>query len=85
MSSRILLFASTIYGICSFSKTGMKESTSLLLRTNTAISCPGTVFKSSFIFFATKYVSEFDFVKKQEDYLKVLEAIKVKIDGSVVR
>ena len=29
-------------------------------------------------------VSEFDFVKKQEDYLKVLEAIKVKIDDSIV-
>ena len=30
-------------------------------------------------------VSEFDFVKKQEDYLKVLEAIKVKIDNSMIR
>ena len=30
-------------------------------------------------------VSEFDFVKKQEDYLKVLEAIKEKIDDSIVR
>ncbi|WP_395077269.1 2-amino-4-hydroxy-6-hydroxymethyldihydropteridine diphosphokinase [Flavobacterium sp.] len=30
-------------------------------------------------------VSEFDFVKKQEDYLKVLQAIKEKIDDSIVR
>lgn len=30
-------------------------------------------------------VSDFDFVKKQEDYLKVLEAIKVKIDNSMIR
>ena len=29
-------------------------------------------------------VSEFDFVKKQEDYLKVLEAIRLKIDGSII-